>query len=718
MSVLGDAAAQHPKLLQEPGDAHALFDVLVTVFSSESLLISIPVLHSLSKIMVSKQAQLRNLVDQAIGILLDTCSQRLLRYESLPKDCDRAITTYLHEDFETLPEQHAFLGNYRRYCVSIIEAIVHSRPREAVHYVLQQTTEMVRSTVLSSTYRKNDFSVLQLDAQYLVVKSALNGFTQWLAPQKQRPQAAQPDAQFEQERQATISNLESFSHLLLTMQVEHPDVARLVAQVLVDIVNRIPHPQAGFIVSVMTFLLDLQLRPDSSTSEYSEAVKLFQVTRLNEMQRLAICYPNQLFDIYDQLQARITDIIKSEDLDERSVWTLRALLMITIHRTHSLDEHTRMARLQDIMQPMAQAWQEPSLTDALSSFPEFCRLVGLQPLPDYLQAAKFSSIQTWPETLIDQNGRALQSDINRRLSSLPLRMTTSMLGASTEKLGEGSGNHKIARTLWAPLLPVILPNILGLLKHSTSFACPGKWSGLPDEIQSVIRKMLIDRFWQSGISNESRDDFTARITGSGSTYEGFASTVRGAPRTIRDSCYHIIHGMTRFEEEFYSLEELPTPLAEALLRDAHCLTTHHIQRLVSLVERLVQRCPPHHRQHFLPPLLTLCFSQLDRKISQEWETIEQSGQETAEEDRLSDEMRVESVLRSTTYSIVMFISSLLDQRIRKLPLHLSSHDLTNTQRRKHPRRLPPTHAPHPHPLRTLHPRTTHPLLHPRPPHAR
>jgi exportin-5 len=43
---------------------------------------------------------------------------------------------FLNEDIDTVPERHAFVGNYRRYCSSIIEAIVQKRPQEAIPHIL------------------------------------------------------------------------------------------------------------------------------------------------------------------------------------------------------------------------------------------------------------------------------------------------------------------------------------------------------------------------------------------------------------------------------------------------------------------------------------------------------------------------------------------------------------------------------------------------------
>ncbi|KAK5201063.1 karyopherin, partial [Cryomyces antarcticus] len=95
------------------------------------------------------------------------------------------------------------------------------------------------------------------------------------------------------------------------------------------------------------------------------------------------------------------------------------------------------------------------------------------------------------------------------------------------------------------------------------------WSHLPSELQMVMERVLTDRFWQAGISNESRDEFYARVSGSRSSMEGFASTVRGTARQVREQGYQILYGMTKLREQFYGYKELPEPLAQALFSNAH-----------------------------------------------------------------------------------------------------------------------------------------------------
>lgn len=178
-----------------------------------------------------------------------------------------------------------------------------------------------------------------------------------------------------------------------------------------------------------------------------------------------------------------------------------------------------------------------------------------------------------------------------------------------------------------------------MIRHSQAFNNLANWAHLPQDLQAVIKRTLQDRFWQSGISNESRDEFYARISGSKNSYEGFASNVRGTVRNVRQQGYHILYLSTRFEEQFYGLTDLAEPLAQALFDDAEHLATNHLNALINLTTGLVQRCPPHYRASFLPPVLTCLFVKLDTKISNEWATISQVSQQTGEDDNLSEEMR-------------------------------------------------------------------------------
>lgn len=97
-----------------------------------------------------------------------------------------------------------------------------------------------------------------------------------------------------------------------------------------------------------------------------------------------------------------------------------------------------------------------------------------------------------------------------------------------------------------------------------------------------------------------------------------------------------------------------------MFADAGSLSANHLHPIINLTTGLVQRCPPHYRARFLPPLLIRLFEKLDAKISSEWEAISVANNQYTEEEELSDEMRTESVLRQLTYSMVSFVPFLLE----------------------------------------------------------
>lgn len=80
-----------------------------------------------------------------IGGLLEICCTRLIRYEAFSEDSEDVTILFLNEDVDTVPEKHAFLGNYRRFCVDIIDVLVRRTPVEAMEHILGQATNVFQS---------------------------------------------------------------------------------------------------------------------------------------------------------------------------------------------------------------------------------------------------------------------------------------------------------------------------------------------------------------------------------------------------------------------------------------------------------------------------------------------------------------------------------------------------------------------------------------------
>lgn len=202
------------------------------------------------------------------------------------------------------------------------------------------------------------------------------------------------------------------------------------------------------------------------------------------------------------------------------------------------------------------------------------------------------------------------------------------------------------------------------LKHrrfSHTFYSTDKWTDGSPEVRTIASRALNDRFWQAGISSGTREEFYAKVSDTRATMEGFASTMRAAIRNVREACYSVLYCMSKLEQQFYSYDDLPEPLARALFEDAGALSCHQFSTLVTVTRYIVDGCPKDRRTAFLTPVLSGLLVQLDRRITDEWDKISRQIQNNAgDEEDLNEEMKDESILRQLSYSGVMMVAGLLD----------------------------------------------------------
>ena len=148
-------------------DLPPFFEFMINVMQHQSLTVSIPVLHLWSRLLnINKIGGLDFVVAQT-PCFLSLCTERLIRWESFPVDSPNPTVQFLVDDIDTIPERHAFVGNYRRYCSSIIETITQKRPQEAVREILQKVDSNLANLYMgvrpfSSMYRQSCDSTCML----------------------------------------------------------------------------------------------------------------------------------------------------------------------------------------------------------------------------------------------------------------------------------------------------------------------------------------------------------------------------------------------------------------------------------------------------------------------------------------------------------------------------------------------------------------------------
>jgi exportin-5 len=644
-------------------DLPGIFQLLFDICRNPSLVVSIPVLHCWTKLLRSRIVRDSSVVTSMVAGLLQTCCERLVRYEVFPEDSQDVTILFLNEDIDTIPERHAFLGNYRRFCADVIEILVRRTPVDAMEHILAQATSTFQKlhsdqpSFQPQNFTKHSTHALGVDAIVTIIDAALKGYLKWLSTHGSDP------PEDERKRNAMEDSFEQWSRQLLQAQFEDPEIAKKVIQLMSTFSTKALSERPAFALNFLEYMLTIRLADNPEYMQYSDSVKDLERICSLEMQKLAMKFANDFINVYDNLERKINEMIEDPMTDGRQKLAYSAFLFIIVHRCTTLDHATKEIRMRRMLDRIKNAWQNDAFSKGISSFQSFCGLVGMEHLPNFLSTNNFRGVHDWTDQPLGGDGQALQAAIVERSQQLPLRLTKTLLAASTEKLRDGSAAYETAAALWAEAIPVILPNLLQLISHAQAFNdIDSSWSHLPMELQQVIRRVLTDRFWQAGISTESRDDFFARVSGSKSTYEGFASTIRGTIRQIRESSYYILYSLTRFRETFYGIPQLSAPLSQALFGHAHALTAHHLSVLLTISTHLIEGCPSPLRPQFLPAMIEGLFRELNRKISVEWDEISRQIANSEGNDNLTDEMKTESILRQLTYSSVSLVAVLLDSR--------------------------------------------------------
>lgn len=188
------------------------FHFLIRILQHQSLSVSISILHVWTKLLASEKTGNTDLVISLIPSLLEICTQRLIRWESLPEDIEEPTVMFLNEDIDTVPEKHVFVGNYRRYCSSIVESIAQKRPQEAIPHILSavdvnldnlysgvapfsgmsafQYVGLLALTdiCLVQTFQKTSIPLMRADTQFAVVEATLKGYSKWVISHGKTPQ--------------------------------------------------------------------------------------------------------------------------------------------------------------------------------------------------------------------------------------------------------------------------------------------------------------------------------------------------------------------------------------------------------------------------------------------------------------------------------------------------------------------------------------------------
>ena len=422
MSYLGNYLERKFTSIPPQNNVQGFMELLIQITQSQSLIVSIPVLVTWTRLLAHRSLGPAAATSTPLILpLLELCTSRLIRYENLPEDTNDPTYTFLLEDTDTIPERHAFLGNYRRYSCQIIESIVQLKLKDSFSYILGQADNVFQTLYENqppldpANYSKSSLPVLRVDAHATVVEAALKGYMKLRSGRDKSPEE-------QQEAAAIESYFEEWCSRRLEMKSDDPLIRKRILQLLVAFSTTALDSNAGFMLKVLEHILMTWPALQPQHRLFNEAIRDLQTESMVELQRLASKMPDHLLDVYDQLESKVKEMVASGTLDEKRQIAYQSFLFIIIHRASRIDPELRLARLSAFVNPVKEQWTDTSLKQALGSFEGFCQLTGLDKAQKYLASRRIDGINDWGSAELDAEGLALQNELEQRqsVSRVPL----------------------------------------------------------------------------------------------------------------------------------------------------------------------------------------------------------------------------------------------------------------------------------------------------------
>lgn len=646
-------------------DVVPFLKLLVAVAQHTSLIVSIAAIHSWDKVLhASSDWRQSSAVQACLEEILQVAMQRIIAYDSLPTGYEDEVIAFVHEEIELHPERQGFFLNYRKLCFSIVEGVSATYLQDALTFILTNVDKDLDSIWQRDqaedhrSYMRLSANFLRADALFSVVDAAFKGVDKFT--HQENPTE---DARIKQ-REGLLHRCKDWTTTMLS-QRRFRDPSTTLRQIknAVETSSRVLRTDTEFAFTVLQHIIASMNTPPTENAILSDGYSELHQYACAELRRLCTEHATYFITFYDQLEAKMGQIIAG-NIDPKLQTDLKAILLLLVEHATGVDPSVRQQRIQAFIQPLLTAWEQQ--TTLMSSFDTFAQSQAFDQIGPFMASIGASNQGDWSSVPLNTDAQQIQTAMTNGAHKLPLRETRVLLSLSTDRVDQDSELYRMLCETWTPLLQPILTSILRLIDYNHRLHDPTSWPNVPPGQEQTIRRILRDRYWQSGISGGSMGDFHAQVKATKMTLEGFASSVRGRIRTNLENSYSIIHTLGRLGSNFYGLQGLPKEISRALLESTRPLSPHHFGQLLSMLPKLIEECPPDNMQDFLTPVLAELVAQMDAKCTTEWAKISARSAGVSQENvngELSDEMRDESVLRQMTSRAVNIINSWLDNRM-------------------------------------------------------
>lgn len=601
-----------------------------------------------------------DIIEEYIFDLLEVAASKMLNYSDL--DEEHVSRKYLSFDFNSQADSYPFLSNYKRLVDDIIRLTLCIKAEPGLTWLNRRLESFFASSVGIEALTVDELNCHQEPyiltvSQFDIVESSVRGIVRW--------KIWYGNADYNEKLDILLENVEQLLDKLLQMQAKDTVLLKKLVQLYVQFT---PLSKDNMIFRVIEKLLTMCTFecPPGSSDERATAVKDLRTTCGTELNRIAFVMPENLKNILDELDGVFQGLLPR--LSKAEAVSFKAFLLVVSQRSSIENKAERFVR---IVEPEIASWTEPSTVKGLSDLPWFMERLGIVQIAEYFESRGISADTDLLKTPMDEQGLKLKAELKDRWGALfPVRSTRLLIQYSIEKLAKDSKEFKDLLQLWRPRVVPIIPHILQLLYQIQAYHNRENWKQLPDIVQSFARETTVERFWQLGVSIQSRDEFLEESVKAMHTLRDFADSVGHIVRYTREYVFLSLATISNLDDTFYTVPNIADVFWRAATGENVGITLHSWKHMINIMLRaVVKNCPPAQVGTFMRQLLPQVFVTLDELLVNKWEKVYISGLQFDEDDaQLSEEMMEEHLLRQVTQVIIRLLVDCVGQHGYKNPL--------------------------------------------------
>lgn len=632
--------------------------------------------------------------------ILHIGAQRLLHFEDarniMLKGSD--VQLYLDLDLENVPELHAFCSNYMRFAFDIVRMVVYKRPRDATLWIREQVKnffEREYADMAATDVSKTSPMYISAQSKFTLLEACLRGVLRIKDRLNALPtangtvvegflrngavsletQSKDKEAETRRELSQTEEIIVSWCEDIIALQFRDPMVLGRQISVLVAF-STFLRERSDLLFRILEKVIE------TATYYYAPEVADSNMTSIRDLRgrcgvellRLGATLPDQLWEIYPQLESTVQNILSKPTASESEHTVFNALLLAVSQRARASSENQKSQEFGKVLIKVIQVWDTPEIGDAFGSFENFAKILRIDQISEYFRSRQITSSAQLDGMPLDPGGHELLAMIKKaRKWSWPIRACRKFVETTLDTPPQ---LRELEKHLWREPATRIIPNILRLLERISAYYNASNWQNLPHEMRLIAGESILERFWLHGVSQVSRDEFLEASAKSSDTCRELVHTVGHFLRRTREYCLVSLGTFSLLGQSFYEIPNVGNGMMQALFSDTRGTSLHvWSTTITSCLRHVILNCPQQHYATVLTSIMLAFPPLMLEKLRTEWgklmergalQTKEEETEEQGDKTDLSDEMMEESLLRHLSYAVVKLMADMLAPPITTL----------------------------------------------------